>query len=485
MGSLFSIAMVAASLVGCASQAGDGTDVDIGDFDAFADGKSDTAYLGTRSAELLATLTGKVRVEVPGKSPAELTALAAAIKANPTDWNYRDITSQVTQQVKYARNALRASKYTLNLEGGDATYTDITVDGTALMLSYHVTIESLVKFKELEAQNLKPADLIGQRVELTLPLAPEGLLDRVQTTCASDFDSNRAAVPAADLRADNMFYYWDPARPGCKANAADLSTAVYTVNAAAGAKTVYPEYDRLIADGKISMVQIYGQIEHGDLQRGDWGFISYRLVTSTLTKHGFRVAQEFPNGTGQRLEKTMPNGLRVEIDMYTPVLFADHVDRNESNRVFREAIRNHEIVYYAGHAFYGSLDVLDEPTAYPQDAYQVIFMDACWSYAYYTKQIFRNRASANDPTGFANTDVVNNTEMGLTGSEQTAMVMFENLFKGADLVKARKPAKNYSWNTLIKYMNAHAKARAEDRREDNEEIYGVSGVATNKFVPAR
>jgi len=99
--------------------------------------------------------------------------------------------------------------------------------------------------------------------------------------------------------------------------------------------------------------------------------------------------------------------------------------------------------------------------------------------------VFRNRSTAADPTGFINTDVVNNTEMGITGSEQTAMVLFEKMFDGADAVKGRKAAKNYSWNNLVKYMNTHAKARADARGETNEEIYGVSGVTGNKFKPTR
>ncbi|MBP9085152.1 MAG: hypothetical protein KBG15_03500 [Kofleriaceae bacterium] len=481
---LVSSLLVATTFAACAGEPAEQA-VDIGDFDAFADGKSDTAYLGTRSAEIQAALTGKVRVAVPGKTAAQLQTMAAAIKANPTDYQYRDITAQVTEQIKYARNALRQSKYTLNLEGGDATYASISVASEALVLDYSVKIESLVKFKELEAQNLKPADLIGQKVDIKLPMTPGGLYERIKGACSSDFDANGAAVPAEDLRADNMFYYWDPNRAGCSLDAADIVTAQYTVSAAAGATTVYPEYDKLIADGKISMVQIYGQIEHGDLSPNDWGFLSINDVTRTLTSHGFRKTQTFPNNTGHRLEKTMPNGLKVEIDMLSPVSFADHVDREASNAKFREAIKSHEVVYYAGHAFYGSLTVLDEPTAYPLDQYQVIFMDACWSYAYYTKQVFRNRATAADPTGFINTDVVNNTEMGITGSEQTAMVLFEKMFAGADLVKGRKAAKNYSWNNLVKYMNAHAKARADARGETNEEIYGVSGVAGNKFKPTR
>ena len=154
-----------------------------------------------------------------------------------------------------------------------------------------------------------------------------------------------------------------------------------------------------------------------------------------------------------------------------------------ANELFRSAMKRNEIVYYNGHAFYGSLTVLDEPTAYPADTYQIIFMDACWSYAYYTKQVFRNKATEADPLGWALVDVVNNTEPGITGSETTAAILYDNLFKGAATVRRGGDASLYSWNNMIKYMNEHAQRRADARGENNPEIYGVSGVRTNAFKP--
>jgi hypothetical protein len=200
---------------------------------------------------------------------------------------------------------------------------------------------------------------------------------------------------------------------------------------------------------------------------------------------GFRVVETYSENRGHRLERTYPGDLVVSIDMYTPVGFADSVPRDEANQRFRDAIRGNEIVYYNGHAFYGSLQVLDDRDAYPQDTYQIILMDACWSYAYYTKQIFRNRATDADPDGYALVDVVNNTEPGITGSERTATVLWDNIFKGAGQVRAGGDATLYSWNNIITYMNEHAEARARRRTSHpNPEIYGASGVRTNRWQPA-
>ena len=452
-------------------------------FDEFADGKVDTGYLGSRAAEMEATFSSKLRVPLPGKTATELQAMAEKLKATPTDYELRDVTTAVSTHAKFARNALRAAKFNLNLEGGEPVFSAVTVEAGGLLVEYALKVESLVKYKDLEAQGQTPAALVGQQIDMKLPLAIDGLHERAGTKCSSDFDANAAAVPAADLRPDNLFYYWHPERPGCTLGEADLASGAYKVTSSNAQTSVYPEYDKLVADGKITMVQIFGQIEHGDLSDSDWGWHSYNDIKRMLETGGFKVTKTYPDKKGVRLEKTMPKGLKVEIDMLTPVSFADHVDRDVSNAAFRDAIRSHEIVYYAGHAFYGSLTVLDEPTAYPTDSYQIIFMDACWSYAYYTKQIFRNKATATDPTGWATTDVVNNTEPGITGSERTAHELWKNVFVGADAKFGGLSAKRYSWNNLIKYMNEHAQRRADARGENNPEIYGVSGVRTNAFKP--
>jgi len=477
--------LLAASLLvasACASSGSAEDDVDL-DFNDFADGKLDTGYLGSRAAEMEATFTSKLRVPLPGKSAAELQAMADKLKTTPTDYDLREVVEAVSTHAKFARNALRAAKYQQNLEGGEPVFSTATVDGDAIVVEYTLKVESLVKYKDLEAMHLTPASLVGQQIDMKLPLTIDKLHERVGVKCSSDFDAMGAAVEAADLRPDNLFYYWDPARTGCPLAAADLSAGSYKVTSSNMQKNVYPEYDKLVADGKISMVQIFGQIEHGDLSDSDWGWHSYNDIKRILESGGFKITKTYPDKKGVRLEKTMPKGLKVEIDMLTPVSFADHVDRDVSNAAFRDAIRSHELVYYAGHAFYGSLTVLDEPTAYPQDTYQIIFMDACWSYAYYTKQVFRNKATATDPNGWALTDVVNNTEPGITGSERTAHELWKNVFAGADAKYGGLSTSRYSWNNLIKYMNEHAQRRADARGEDNAEIYGVSGVRTNAFKP--
>ena len=471
---------LATMLLGCGADGGS----ELPSFEDFSDGKFDTGYVGNRAAELDATITGTVRVPQPGKTAAELEALAAKLRATPGDYELGPITMQVTEQIKYARNALKREHFDLNLEGGSPTFSRVAVENGALVLDYQVKVESLVKYKELEAQGLSIEDLVGKTVDARLPLAPEGLFARIGAKCATDPDSG-AAVPEADVQEHNLFFYFDPARTGCPLGDADLTTVRYAVATSADAPTVFPEYDRLVADGKITMVAIFGQIEHGTLSDFDWGFRSFKTFSRAFESRGFRKVETFPGNRGHKLARTYEGGLTVEVTMYTPVDFADSVPKETSSAKFREAMRTNEVVYYNGHAFYGSLDVLNSRDAYPEGVYQVVFMDACWSYAYYTKQVFRNRATAADPNGWADVDVVNNTEPGITGSEETAAILYDNLFKGAQAVAQGKSARLYSWNKMIEYMNVSAEERAAERGGDHPdpEIYGVSGVRANAFQP--
>ena len=453
-------------------------------YEDYFGGKDDTGYVGNRAAEIEATFAGRVRAVVPDKTEEELMAIAEELLENGRNWQHREITAQVTEQIKYARNALKAESLNLNLEGGNPIFSSIDVFEGGLELNYTVHIESLVKFKDLEDKNLTIEDLVGRAIDVRLPLTPTGLFDRVGAACTTDPDTGEQVDPE-ELGAHNLFYYFDPDREECPLTETDLQTATYSVESSLDAPTVYPEYDLLIEDGRIDMVVIFGQIKHGELGDNDWGFISFNDMSRSFRRIGFEVVETYPENRGHRLEKTYPADLTVTIDMYTPVGFADDVPREEANERFRTAIRNNEIVYYNGHAFYGSLRVLDDPSVYPQDAYQIILMDACWSYAYYTKQIFRNRATDDDPDGYALVDVVNNTEPGITGSEATATVLWQNIFKGSAAVRAGSDASLYSWNNIVTYMNEHAEARALRRHtHKNPEIYGVSGVVTNAWHPA-
>ncbi len=444
-------------------------------FEQFLSQKNDTGYVGNKASELEITATGTVRVLLDAAGPDELEALAEAIRANPTDQAHRDITRAVSDQLKFARNALKGRRLNLNLEGGEPAITAVDVIDGGLDLSYSVRIESLIKLMDL-GQGQRLEDFVGLEITADLPMRIDGLKDRA-TGCWEDID-NGQPPPAADLNDWNLFYYWKPSRQGCVLRGDDLSTATLRVtSSSASAPTVYPEYDRLVEDGRVTMTAVFGQMTHGQLRDSDSGFYFYEAFVKTWTDQGYERVGAIDTNLGETLRKTVTNGdqtLTIEIDVYNPRGFADTVPSTESNQRFKNAIANREIVFYGGHSFYGSLNILREADAY-SPGYQVFFMDSCWSYEYYTKQVFRNKATAQDPTGYLDADVVNNTEAG--SNDDPSLVLWDTFMKGVTAHFMGNDVTPYSWNTMIEYMNNEARWSGE--------LFGASGVRNNVYQPGQ
>ena len=65
----------------------------------------------------------------------------------------------------------------------------------------------------------------------------------------------------------------------------------------------------------VSMVVLFGQIEHGELKPNDWGFLSFNTMARSFKTQGFTKTETFEGNRGQRMKKTFPGGLVVEIDV--------------------------------------------------------------------------------------------------------------------------------------------------------------------------
>jgi len=111
-------------------------------------------------------------------------------------------------------------------------------------------------------------------------------------------------------------------------------------------------------------------------------------------------------------------------------------------------------------------------------------MNSCWSYEYYTKQIFKNNATDEDPKGWALADVVNDTESGwFHNMADESRILLTNLLAGAES-GGIDGARYYTWDRIIGAMNDYAVRSYEWNNSNSHEIYGVSGVTTNTYDPA-
>jgi hypothetical protein len=268
------------------------------------------------------------------------------------------------------------------------------------------------------------------------------------------------------------------------------SGSIFRIRALLPYQDTYPEYDRLTEDGRIEAVIFFGEAEHNPVvSDGDWGVLVWRSFEVDLRLRGFKASPGL--AVGQRYLRER-GGLIEQVDLISP--YDLHDMGGNAFAMFADMLRTHEIVIYNGHSFYGSLKVLDDRGNYPEDTYQILFMNSCWSYEYYTKQVFWNKTTESDPKGWVLADVINNTttarfnQMGIS-----TRVIMANLFAGAESMGMDDMGRKFSWQRIIGIINdeAHGVCPVDAdpmdcrhyQEQANPEIYGVSGVRTNHFQP--
>jgi len=182
---------------------------------------------------------------------------------------------------------------------------------------------------------------------------------------------------------------------------------------------------------------------------------------------------------GERFQR-VKNGIEEPIDILSPT---DIYHNPESDNLFKQGIAEHELVLYNGHSFYGSLSVLKDCSVYPDDTYQIFHMGSCWSYEYYTSQVFECRKSEQDPHGWDLADVVNDTESGwFHNNAEFSRILLTNIFAGVE-TGGKDGDRYYTWFNIISAMNKHAIDTWKSWGTETHEIMGVSGVKNNQYDP--
>ncbi len=427
--------------------------------------KEDTAYYSDLATELQGVFHGEMVLDLSSMAESERQSLLDSLRSG--GWK---LTSLVTDHIKFGKNQLNTEKLHMNLSADNVTSHQVTLDGTTARVEYTLSIETIVSFDELRAAGIEPASLTDRTFAVKLPADPRAVFSQVGERCAEGFD-------AGSLADYNYFYYFVPEKPGCDLS---LVTAAFTLHSLLPRKSTYPEYHRLTADRKVTVAVFFGAADHNEtVSPSDEGVREHREFLDALRSRGFAKTQDL--NPGQRWSRTKA-GLEETVDVVSPNDLAEL--KSDTQGLFRKALKEHEIIIYDGHSFYGSLRVLQEKDAYPADTYQIIFMNSCWSYEYYTTQVFKNKASAADPTGWALADVVNNTEPAwfLNDAEETR-ILLTNIFAGCE-TGGRDGTRQYTWEGIIQAMNKFALDRFKSWRLESHEVYGVSGVRENCYDPA-
>ena len=285
----------------------------------------------------------------------------------------------------------------------------------------------------------------GKVYEAVVPENPDTLLQEVGDQCAD---------PDAHLGLSESIYWylWNPDRSGCTARTQVMTITVSKLLPAA--QVTYPEYDRLLADGKLTAVVLFGKIGDGDVET-DTGMYGFRQMARWLLDAQFTEVTPAP--VGRRFTKHIGDH-DFEIDLYSPKDFSG-LDDNAHFANFQRAIGEHEVLAYDGHSMLGASDYWTRPT-YPE-GYQIILYGGCLGYQYYLRPILAGKG------GWDNVDILSSVVEVSAGASEFAGPALAQLAHALDHGLA------VSWQDILLAV----------RRGVGDSTFGVSGVRENCFSP--
>lgn len=290
---------------------------------------------------------------------------------------------------------------------------------------------------------------VGATFTAKVPLRPFSVYTDAQKTCADDDDH-------IGLDQSVYWYRWEPDQSSCRIPLQDLKVTVSKKFPTLQA-TRYPEYDQLTADKKLTIVVLFGQIDDGEITEYETGMRNFKRYGTWLAQAGF-AAVDAP--LGKRYEKTLNNGVVVQIDLYSPHEFSGLGDYGHFSN-FQKALSEHEVVAYDGHSMLGASDFWARPT-YP-DFYQVFLYGGCLGYEYYVKPILHGKGDSWDKLDVLSSVV----EVTASANEFAAPAI-------AKLIYGVQHNGRSSWRNILLTV----------RNSVGDSTFGVSGVRDNCFTPS-
>jgi hypothetical protein len=402
--------------------------------DEAVDGKADTGYLNTAGREVEVTLE------------AELEGTSA--------WNVFQAPPYLAQ---YATTYLRARKQIyLQIINEDSTAPDRVewrVDGKWLSASQAKSqpVSKLTHFRipavntvllNSEAKSLA----VGQVIKAKVPLRPYSTFADYGSKCA---DPNSHI----SLGQSTYWYLWNPERSGCAAKTQELTLTISKLTAKN--PTSYPEYDKLWADGKLTVVVLFGKLDDEGTIEDDWNWGAADRFVSWLEQAGF---SEQSAELGRRFVQTQGDRTKI-VDVYYPDLFHSVADYAHLAN-WQKAVREHEVVAYLGHSVLGTGSAYDD-VDYPS-SYQIMFVGGCLGYEYYVQPVLDGKGS------WANVDAVASIVENLYTEMNPATAAFlAKLFYGFD------NGGKASWQQIMGAVNKRL----------GHNHFGVAGARGNCFSP--
>jgi hypothetical protein len=249
------------------------------------------------------------------------------------------------------------------------------------------------------------------------------------------------------------WYRWEPDQTSCKIAKQDLKVTVSKTFSTA-TSTVYPEYDQLVADKKLTVVVMFGEIDDGPITANETGMRNMRTFADNLVAGGYKKVTA---PLGERYEKVV-GGVTVQIDLYSPKEFSG-LDDFAHFANFQKALAEHEVVTWDGHSMLGASDFWARPT-YPH-SYQIFLYGGCLGYEYYVRPILEGKGGT-----WANVDILSSVVEVSASANEFAAPAIAKLVYGLDHAKP-------SWRSILLKVRAGV----------GDSTFGVSGVRDNCYTP--
>jgi hypothetical protein len=290
---------------------------------------------------------------------------------------------------------------------------------------------------------------VGQVLQAKVPLSPFTMMGDAGDSCA-DPDGH------IGLSSSVYWYLFNPDKEECKTAMQEMTVTISKVLPVG--ETVYPEYDRLLDDKKLTIVVLFGQIGDGEISEWDPGMSGLRRMASNLEDAGYTEVTPAP--LGRRFTKTLEKSkVTVEFDLYSPKEFSGLGDYGHFEN-FQKALSEHELVVYDGHSMLGASDFWARPS-YPE-VYQIFLYGGCLGYEYYVRPILAGKK------GWANVDILSSVvEVTASANDFAAPAL-------AKLIASLETSQHASWKALL----------GEVRSEVGDSTFGVSGVRDNCWTPS-
>jgi hypothetical protein len=289
---------------------------------------------------------------------------------------------------------------------------------------------------------------VGKVYTASVPMNPFSIMTDARDTCADDDDH-------IGLDASVYWYRWLPEQASCKIAKQPLKITV-SKKFPTLQRSVYPEYDQLTADRKVTAVILFGQIDDGAITESETGMRSFKRYARWLTDARYK---EVAAPVGKRFEKTLAGGITAQIDLYSPRDFAG-LDDNAHFANFQRALSEHEIVVWDGHSMLGASDFWSRPT-YPK-TYQIFLYGGCLGYEYYVRPILAGKGG-----NWAKLDLMSSVvEVSASANEFAGPAI-------AKILYAVEHGGKSTWRQILLTVRTNV----------GDSTFGVSGVRDNCYTP--